>query len=812
MIRIRSTLFAVLYLLPILLPILTSMAAAQAPANNRQPAARQNASTVSPRPSAQAPRAPVASGDQIGSIRVEGNERIEPGTILSYLLVQPGDRFDQDRIDRSLKTLYSTGLFQDVTLRRDGPVLVVRVVENPLVNRIAFEGNRKLTDDQLRPEIGLKSRAVFTPSQAQADRQRILELYSKRARFDARVEPKIIRLDQNRVDVVFEIQEGESTLISRIAFVGNKAFSEGELGEVVNTREQAWWRFLSSSDSYDPERVNFDKELLRRYYLKNGYIDFEVTDAKAELSPDRKSFFMTYTLREGERYRFGKITVNSQLRKISGDDLLPTISLSDGDWYNGDAVSRTVDQLGEEVQKRGAVFVDVRPRVTRDTAKRIVDLVFEVTEGPKVYIERIDIQGNVRTEDKVIRREMRLAEGDAFNAQLLKRSRTRLTDLQYFAGVDTQPQPGSSPDKTIVNVNVQEKATGELSFGGGYSTDAGALVDIGLRERNLLGTGISAGVNGVLAQKRSSIDAYVTDPYFLDRNLVAGANVFYITTNHISTTVYDEKRVGFALNAGYQFNEHLSQGWSYSLIQRDVTNISQGASFYITDQAGYSSLSQIGHILTLDYRDSRINPHQGFVTKLGTDFAGIGGDSQFIRTKLDGSYYIPLERYFRDPEWVLSISAGIGYFFNLGVQEKIIDRFFLGGENLRGFEAGGAGPHDIQTGDALGGRFIWTQSTELRFPLPVPADLGLTGRTFVDVGSNSQASFESGFCRNAAPGTANPNACPPIYQNALPRVGIGAGISWQTPLGLINIDLTPFVLKRQYDQTQIFRFGFGTRF
>jgi len=801
LIRIRSALFAVVCLLPILSPLVAETAAAQQPTRAPvQPAGRVQ------------PRLPAATGEVIRSIRVEGNERIEAGTILSYLLVQPGDRSDQDRIDRSLKSLYSTGLFQDVALRRDGPVLVVHVVENPLVNRIAFEGNKKLTDDQLRAELGLKPRAVFTPAQAQADRQHILDQYAKKARFDARVEPKLIRLDQNRVDVVFEITEGDPTLVSRIAFVGNKAFSETKLGEVVNSREQAWFRFLSSSDQYDPERVNFDKELLRRFYLKNGYIDFDVTDAKAELSPDRSSFFLTYTLKEGERFKFGAIKVNSTLRHVTGDELLPTVSLSEGDWYDGDAVSRNVDQLVEEAQHRGATFVDVKPRIVRNNEKHIVDLTFEVIEGPRVYVERIDIQGNVRTKDKVIRREMRMAEGDALNSQQIRKSRTRLTDLQYFGGVEVQPQPGSSPDKTVVNVNVQEKATGELSFGGGYSTDAGALIDVGLRERNLLGTGIAAGVNGVLAQKRSSIDAYVTDPYFLDRNLVAGADVFYITTNHISSTVYDEKRLGFTLSAGYQFNEHLSQGWSYSLIDRDVTNISQGASFYITDQAGYSSLSQIGQVLTLDYRDSRINPHEGFVTRAGTDFAGVGGDSQFVRAKLDGTFYLPLERYLHDPDWVLAVSGGIGYFFNLGVQEKIIDRFFLGGENLRGFEAGGAGPHDIQTGDALGGRFLWTQSTELRFPLPVPADLGLTGRTFVDVGANSQASFESGYCANAFPGTPNPNACPPIYQSALPRVGVGAGISWQTPLGLINLDLTPFVVKQKYDQTQIFRFGFGTRF
>ncbi len=747
------------------------------------------------------------SGDVIQAIRVEGAQRIEVGTVRSYMLLSPGDRFDADRVAGSIKTLYSTGLFQDVTIRRDGPTLVVHVVENPIVNRIAFEGNKKLSDEQLRAELMLKPRAVFTPALAAVDRQKILDLYAKKGRFDTRVDPKIIRLDQNRVDVVFEVFDGDVTLISRIAFIGNKEFSESRLGEIVNTREERWWRFLSSSDTYDPERLNFDKELLRRFYLKNGYIDFDVTDAKAELSPDRTAFFVTYTLKEGKRFRVSKVSIDSKLRRLSGDDLLGDLSIGAGDWYNADQITRDADAIEADVRSRGTAFVQVKPRVTRNKDNESVDLTFDVTEGPRVYIERIDISGNVRTQDKVIRREMRVAEGDALNPESVRLSRQRLIDLRYFEGVDMQPAPGTADDRAIMNTTVQEKATGEFTFGGGYSTDAGALVDVGLQERNLVGTGISAGINGILAQRRSSVDINVTDPYFLDRNLVAGVNIFYITTNNQETAQYNERRAGFALNAGYQFNEHLQQAWSYSFVSRDVYNIAPNSSFYILDQAGQSTLSQLGQVLALDYRDSRIAPHTGFITRLGTDFAGLGGDANFVRTKLDGTYYIPLDRFTNNTDWGIAISAGGGYFFNLGKQERIIDRFFLGGENLRGFQIGGAGPHDPASGDSLGGRVLWNQSTELRFPLPVPSDLGLSGRVFADIGALSQGSFENNRCPTAPGGV-----CPAIYDNAAPRVGVGFGVSWQTPLGLINVDLTPFVVKQKYDQTQVFRFGFGTRF
>jgi outer membrane protein insertion porin family len=759
-----------------------------------------------PTPTAIPAAAPAQTGGIIQAIRVVGNRRIEAGTIRSYMLVRPGDPFDPDRLDASLKTLYATGLFKDVQLGRQGDDLVVTVSENPLVNKVAFEGNSKLSDSQLRPIIDTRPRAVFTPALVRSDRQKILNLYASRGNFDATVEPEIIHESENRVDVVFRIHDGTASYISRIAFVGNHAFSGSRLGEVIDSRESRWWRFLSTSDQYDPRKLELDKDLLRQFYLKEGYADFKVVDATAELSADRKGFFVTYTVSEGPRYRLGAITVTSHIKGITSAELRPEIDLRPADWYNADAVARASDAIDEFIRNRGYAFVEVKPRIREDRPKRTIDVDFDVGEGPRVYIERINITGNTRTEDKVIRREFRLAEGDAFNATLLRQTRQRLQDLGYFSAVDLSTTQGSAPDRAIINARIIEKATGQLSFGGGYSTDAGALIDVGLAERNLVGTGIAASINGVLAQKRSSVNLSVTDPYFLDRNLVAGVDLFLIQTQNLGTQPYDERRAGGAVRIGYSFNDHLRQVWSYSLVNRDVFDVLTTASPIILNEAGTTLLSQVSQVFTIDYRDSRLFPHKGWAIDIGTDYAGLGGTVDFVRNTISGAYYFPLDKWFDNDQWGVRIGATVGYMVELpGGKDEIIDRFFLGGDNLRGFETAGAGPHDANTGDPLGGRFMWTQSSELRFPLPgVPRDLGLTGRTFVDIGALSQASFPNGTCTGC--GAVR------ITDSSAPRLGAGVGISWKTQFGLINVDLTPFVIKQPDDQTQIFRFGFGTRF
>jgi outer membrane protein insertion porin family len=799
----------------------------------------------------------VDPGNTIAAIRIEGNARIEEGTILSYMLVQPGDAFGSDRVDRSLRTLYATGLFSDVSLQREGSDLVVHVKENPLVNTISFEGNHNVKEEDLRKALELRPRAVFTTRMAQQDRTKLLGVYAGKGRFAATVEPFIVRLPQNRVNVVFKIVEGPETKISRIVFVGNHAFSENDLKAVIDSREERLWRFFSSSDQFNPERVNFDRELIRRFYLEHGYADVQVTNTVAELSPERQAFFLTFQIVEGERYRVGKVTVTSSVPKVPADPYRGLVREEEGAFYNGNLVEKSSDAIQDAVRIRAAnPFLVVNPRIARNIKKHTVDLEFDISQGPRTYVERIDITGNTVTRDRVIRREFRFAEGDPNDPALIRQTKQRLTDLGYFGDVKVTPTPGSAADRVVVTTEVTEKATGELSLGGGYSTTSGILGQAGLRQHNLIGTGIDAGINGTIAARQSQIDISATDPYFLDRNLVAGGDIFYLNNNNQYVSDYSETRYGVSLRMGFSYNDHISQAFTYTVSDRNVNNISPFASIYVQDEAGYSLLSQIGQTLSFDWRDSRVAPHSGFVVRVGNDLAGLGGDEHYLRSKLDSTYFLPLDRFTGNSDWGISFSQGAGYLYNLQSKERIIDRFFLGGDNLRGFLDQGVGPHSVaystctQTvaqieaaevtakqpingacpkidifyhgSDSIGGNFIYTQSTELHFPLPVPADFGITGRTFMDVGGLSGLNVPPNAATSCLAtsrvfnghtvddhGTAI-SKC--YYDDSSPRVSVGVGVSWKSPFGLINIDFGIPVVKKPYDQTQIFKFGFGTRF
>jgi outer membrane protein insertion porin family len=748
---------------------------------------------------------PARGGGRISAVDVRGTQRIDPDTVRSYMLVQVGDAAEQDRIDRSLRALFATGLFRDVTIRNEGSRVIVDVVENPQVNRVAFEGNRRISSEILRGVVLTQPRSVFTPAAVQTDRQRILELYARRGRFRATVEPKFVELDQNRVDLVFEIFEGDPALISRVTFVGNNAFSESRLRDIVSSQEQAWFRIFSSSDIYDPERLTYDRELLRRFYLRQGFADVQITGSSGELTPDRSAFFVTFTIDEGKRYRIGKVEIINEIPRLSMEGLRREIEIADGDWYDGDAVERGSTAVADALQARGESFVEVQARITRNPETATIDLAYIVREGARAFVERIDISGNSRTEDRVIRREFRLAEGDPMNARQIRRSRDRLRSLGYFSDVQITNQPGSGPEQVNLMTSVVERATGEFTLGGGYATDAGLLLDVGVRERNLLGMGLDARVGGVLAEKRSQLDLSVTDPQFLDRNLAAGADAFLINRDLRFVTGYRERRAGFALRTGYEINDRLRQNWSYALIDREITDINTDASTFIKEQAGRTLLSQVSTTVTYDMRDSRIEPRSGYVVRVGGDYAGLGGDVEYFRTRGDAQYYIPFERWLNNPDFVLVLAAGGGILTPIGDKDdRIVDRFFLGGENLRGFRLGGAGPQDTSTGDSLGGQVLWTSSAEMRFPLPLPNELGLLGRTFVDVGSLSgipDSYYDQTKYKGAKP-----------VDEADPRVSVGVGFSWRSPIGLINIDFGKAVVKKDYDKTQLFRLGFGTRF
>ncbi len=729
--------------------------------------------------------------DRIADIQVQGNQRIETPTVLSYLTVRPGDLFDPDALDQSLRNLFATGLFDDVAIDRSGSTLVVKVVENPIINRIAFEGNRRLEDDVLEAEVQLRPRVVFTRARVQAAVTRILELYRRNGRYAASVDPKIIELDQNRVDLVFEIEEGPLTKVAGISFIGNTSFSANTLRGVIETKEAAWYRFFSSSDTYDPDRLAFDQELLRRFYLERGYLEFQVVSAQAELTPEGDRFFITFTLEEGPQYTLSSVELESSIPDLPLEALRELITPKAGDVYNATEVEKSIQALTDRLGQLGYAFAEVEPVTQLNRDELLVDLIFQIDEGPRVYVERIDITGNVRTLDKVIRREFRLAEGDPYNLALLRRSEQRVRNLGFFETVNIKTARGSAPDKIVILVEVAEQSTGELSFGAGFSTADGPLGDIRLAERNLLGTGQSVSANFTISGRRQDIILSYTHPYFLNRDLAAGFDLFRSQTDYQSESSFDETSTGGTLRAGYPLTENLRHGVRYTLREDEIENVDDSASVFIQDEEGTVVTSLIGQTFTYDVRDTRFLPSEGYVLKLDQDLAGLGGDSRFLRHDLRGDYYYSLF-----PDVVLNLGAGVGYIHGLGDDVHLSNRFFVGGSSLRGFAFAGIGPRDSDSNDALGGNLYYTGTAEVRFPLGLPDELRIFGRTFVDAGTLTEIDVNG----------------PTLEDSGSLRVAVGVGFSWLSPLGPLALDFAQAVRKENYDETELFRISFGTRF
>jgi len=727
----------------------------------------------------------------VREIRVEGNQRIEADTVRSYMSISAGDLYDRDKIDRSLKALFGTSLFADVNMRQEGDAIVVRVVENPVINRLAFEGNKRFESKLIEPEIQLRPRVVYTRTRVQGDVQRILQMYRRNGRFAATVEPKIIQLPQNRVDLVFEINEGDKTGIRKINFVGNKRFSDKTLRDRILTRETRWYRFLTADDIYDPDRLTVDRERLRKFYLSKGHADFRVISAIAELTPDRESFFLTFAIEEGDAYRFGEITVENEIKNLHTPFVTDLVRTKTGEVYNADDVEGTVQDMTSEISGLGLAFVDVVPEIKRDRERRTIDVTYKVAEGPRIYVERIDITGNVRTLDKVVRREFRFVEGDAFNSARIRRSRQRLQSLGFFDKVDIKTEKGSAPDKTIVAVDVKERSTGELSIGIGFSTADGVLGDISLREKNFLGKGQDVRLGYTLSTRRKQADFGFTEPYFLDKNLAAGFDLMDRERDLQSERSYDEHTRRARIRFAHAHTEFLSQSYSYLLQSDEITNVGRDASRFIKRVKGETTTSEIGQRLTYDRRDDKLNPTDGYVASLGTDYAGVGGEVNYIRVSMDYSYYYPYT-----DETTLVLMAASGYVFGLGEDVRISNRFFVGGSSFRGFRSGGIGPRDLQTGDSLGGNLYYLVSGETRFPIGLPKELGVQGRYFVDTGSLSKVD-ESGSG---------------IGDTASLRISTGVGMTWATPLGPLAIDFGRAIVKENFDRTENFRISFGTRF
>lgn len=728
----------------------------------------------------------------VSQIEVDGLQRVERETVLSYLNVEQGSSVSQEYLNSSMKRLFETGLFADVNIdARGNGVLAVKVVENPVINKRVFDGNDKVDDTLLESEVQLKSGSIYNIAKVQDDVQRILEVYKRSGRYATVVEPKIIKRDQNRVDLVYEISEGPTAAISKVNFIGNHHYSDDDLQSEIMSKESRWYRLFSSSENYDPEKTNYDKELLRRFYLKRGYADFRVLSAVAELSPDKKSFVVTYVLDEGPRYKLEDVRIQSMIKDVDVAALSGQVQQEKGDWYNADLAERSVYALTEELGKKGFAFVDVTPELEKTSGNKMV-LTFNIAEGQRVFVDRINITGNTRTEDEVIRREFRIDEGDAFNAAKIRASRRNVENLNYFSKVDIQTDPNPNDDsKADINVNVEEKSTGAFNVGVGYSTVNGALFRAGIAENNFQGKGQKLSADVAVSQRTSEYDLSFTEPYFMGRRLSAGIDLFRTEEDYQDEGSYDSESTGGRLRLGWNYTDDFAQYLRYTLKEDKISNVDRNASIYIKEEEGRYSNSSIGQTMVYDKRDSAINPKEGYYLSFGNDVAGLGGDEKYL--KFDGKAY----KYFTLADYyTFKLFINGGYITGYGDENvRLSNRYYLGGSTLRGFEFAGIGARDKFTKDALGGNWMIYSGAEMSFPIGLD-EVGVRGRTFVDMGILGK------------PDDINEDY---VEYSDTPRVAAGFGFQWQSPMGQIDVDLAFPIVKEDYDETEVFRLNFGSR-
>jgi outer membrane protein insertion porin family len=758
------------------------------------------------------------------AIEVQGNRRVEADTIRSYFRTGPGERLDAAKIDEAYKALYGTGLFQDVRISQNGGRLVVTVVENSVLNRVAFEGNKKVKDDQLNGEVQSKPRGTLSRATVQADVQRIVEIYRRNGRFDVRVEPKIIELPNNRVDLVFEINEGEKTGVKKIIFVGNKSYIDQRLKDEIKTSETfPIFSFLQSFDIYDTDRLEADRDLLRRFYVKHGYADVRVVSASGVYDAEKKGFIVTFVIEEGARYKFGKVDIISNVPQVDAAGLYGRLRASAGAVYNAEAVEKSVENLSIEVARRGYPFAVVRPRGDRSAEAGTINVSFVVEEGPRVYVERINVRGNTRTRDYVIRREFDLAEGDAYNRALVDRAERRLKNLNYFKTVKITNEPGSAPDRIVLNVDVEEQPTGELSISGGFSTADGFMAELSVGERNLLGQGQYARASVQYGQRVRGFELSYVEPFFMGQRLSLGGDIYAKQTLASSYVSYDNQTYGTGLRTGFQLSEEIGMQLRYSIYRQEITlpdylnNCSRSnpapgcygdgeASLAVRKElaAGPVLASLIGYTASYSTLDNIRNPTSGLLVELKQDLAGVGGDVNFIRSTVEArSYY----EVFSDVIAVLRLQAG--HITSWGSKElRMLDHFQMGPNLVRGFAPAGIGPRDLTNGtaqDALGGSMFWGASVEAQTPFHfIPKDVGIKGAVFADAGSlwgyKGPTSWD-----------VTGETLQLVDTNAI-RASVGVGLIWNSPFGPLRFDYAIPVMKQGYDRVQQFRFGGGTRF
>ena len=791
----------------------------------------------------------------IKTIQVAGNQRIEANTVASYLLIAPGDPFSESRLDTSIKTLYATGLFADVAIDpRDGNVLV-SVVENPIINRVILEGNKSLKTDKITDEISAEPRAIFTRSNIQEDVTRIIELYRQSGRFAATVEPKVVQQPQNRVDLIFVITEGPVTGVKRINIIGNAEFPDRRLRKEMATTESAWYKFFSSNDNYDPGRLQFDQEQLRTFYTNRGFADFRVVSSVAELTPDQEDFYITFTVDEGDEYRWGEISVETELDTLNQDFLENLIPFRKGEIYNASRVEDAIDSLNFAAGIGGFAFVDIQPQISRNRDTKTVDMVFNVIEGQRTYIERIDIVGNTTTLDTVIRRELEVVEGDAFNRILLDRSRLRVRSLRFFEDVEITETQGSAPDRAVVEVAVKEQPTGELSFSAGFSSADAFLLDLSITQRNLRGRGQLLSLVLQASSNRRTVDLRFVEPRFLGRRLSASFNVFDTVIDLVDEAQFRQRRTGGQVSFGFRLTDNTTFNGRYTLRQEEIefpgeeqcpallAGLSTGAENTLASQETLSLCEQLGGRLSSifgysfnwDRRNDPITPTSGFDVQLSQDLAGIGGDVRYLRTDIRANAYKGLYK-----DVIASLALSGGYIRGWGddtVSRQ--DRYFKGNFEFRGFDNAGVGPRilNFQTleggvegqtfrQNALGGNAFGLAAAEVSFPLGINT---LQGSLFLEAGAVGLLDEEDRF--NVITGFADTNLsgtfsvgdscedvmvagviCQRTEDSLVPRVTAGISVFWESPFGPIRFDFTEPLIQHDFDERESFQFTTSTRF
>ncbi len=752
--------------------------------------------------------ATISEAAVVRSISVSGNQRVDAETIRSYVTIKPGRSFSSFEIDESLKQLFSTGLFSDVQVFQSGRTLVVKVSENPTVNEVIFSGNKRLKDDRLKGIVQLSGRSIFTDDKLQSDVQRIREAYRRTGRNAASIAGRVVSLENNRANVVFDIVEGDRTKIADINFVGNNAYSDRRLIDIISINESNLLSWLRKDDIYDPDRMRADEEKLRRFYYNRGYADFRIISTVADLDQGSNKYTITVTVEEGDRYTFGDVVIENALPNVDTKALYRELVSKSGKVYSAKSIEKTLVGLTSKIAGDGNAFAEVSPRGDRNFNDRTISLVYYVDEGPRVYIESIQIRGNTRTRDYVIRREFDVSEGDAYNKILIQRAKQRLDRLGFFKNVNITTGPGSAADRIVVYVDVVDNPTGEFSIGGGYSSDSGAIAEISFSEKNFLGRGQFIRVAGGLGADDQKYELSFTEPYFLGRRIAAGFDLSRLTTNASDDIRYDKETSSAKIRAAAPLTDNLSILVAYEYKDEAFkTSLALTSLSLATQQVvsvGNWTTSALSYTMTYNTIDNLKNPHQGIYATLSQEYAGLGGDAQYIKTIARASGYYTLSEE-RDLVGVLAVGAG--HVIGAGQDLRIADNFFQGGETIRGFSRYGIGPRDLDTGEPLGGTTYINATAEVQFPLPVLSrSFGLRGAFFAEGGTLYGNEYSGGFAgANAAGSQATLN-------DISFRASVGASIIWDSPFGPLRVDLSHALLKETYDRTEMFRFGISTKF